>query len=289
MLLRDSAPVSQRRCRPLPLTSSLTGALRPGQSGRVAARGWFCRPRTGSPMSRIGLRWQWRPTVAWSGRSRLDRAAVAVGAHNRLLRSPLLIWTGGVNWVPAELPDSVANARAAVSICGRSETAVTAGGTVLTRTATGWSTVVDLRQLAPAGGVRIDSIVWGSASLGWLTAHGRAGPADGVSNVRRWRGLDSCAAGHGFRLWLPSLRVEPVPRGCFRSSTLRVPSASCAPATVGSLGRRARPCRSRPASPHGDAWAKRSGPPRTSEALTVSLPPTMPATSGSIGVRLQPD
>ena len=52
---------------------------------------------------------------------------------------------------------------------------MTAGGIVLTRTATGWSTVADLRQLAPAGGVRIDSIVWGSTSLGWLTAHGRAG------------------------------------------------------------------------------------------------------------------
>jgi len=105
----------------------------------------------------------------------VDRAVVAVGAHNRLLSSPLLTWTGAVNWVPAELPDPVADARAAVSLGGRSETAVTAGGIVLTRTATGWSAVADVRQLAPAGGVRFDSIVWGTASLGWLTAHGRAG------------------------------------------------------------------------------------------------------------------
>lgn len=104
-----------------------------------------------------------------------DRAAVAVGAHDRLLRSPLLTSTGGAAWVPTELPDAVSNARDAVSIAGRSETAVAAGGTVLVKTATGWSAVAEVRRLAPAGGLHIDSIVWANASLGWLTAHGRAG------------------------------------------------------------------------------------------------------------------
>ena len=203
-----------------------------------------------------------------------DHAAVAVGAHNRLLRSPLLTWTGGVAWVPTELPDAVSDARDAVSIAGRSETAVTAGGTVLTKTATGWSTVADVRPPRPGRGSAYRQHRLGQRVARVVDRARARGPADGVSDVRRWRRLDSCAAGHGFS------------RGRPRSVWSRCLVAASGHRRRGHRARsahrrwwahlddRAPRCRSPPASPHGAVSATRSGPPPTSEALNASLRPT---------------
>jgi len=103
-----------------------------------------------------------------------SRVAVAVGAHERLLRSPLLTWTGGTTWMPSELPDAVSDARGAVSIGSARLTAVTAAGVVVAETTTGWRRLTDSQALSPDG-LHIDSVTWASSSLGWLTAHGNAG------------------------------------------------------------------------------------------------------------------
>ena len=102
-------------------------------------------------------------------------AAVAIGAHARLLRSPVLIGTGASDWMPVELPDAVSATRNGVSVVGGRLTAVTTAGAVLRRTATGWMTLTARGALTTAGRGRLDSVAWASASVGWVTAHGPAG------------------------------------------------------------------------------------------------------------------
>ncbi len=103
------------------------------------------------------------------------RVAVAVGAHGRLLRSPVLTGTGESEWIPVELPGPVAATRSGVSVAGGRLTAVTTSGTVLARTAAGWATLATLAGLAPGWRGQLDGITWASASVGWVTAHGPAG------------------------------------------------------------------------------------------------------------------
>lgn len=102
--------------------------------------------------------------------------AVAVGAHDRLVRSPLL--TAGAEdwrWSPDELPGAVSGARGALAYSAVGLTAVLSAAPVtLVRNAENrWPGLVTPAQ--PAGG-RLDSVTW-SGRLGWLTGHGPAGSA----------------------------------------------------------------------------------------------------------------
>ena len=103
---------------------------------------------------------------------------VAVGAYERLTRSPLLSRVGDVgSWVPAELPGPVTNARNAVSVAAARTTVVLsdAGGSLVARTNGDWARLTDAATLSPGEDLRLDGVTWASATVGWLTGHGRAG------------------------------------------------------------------------------------------------------------------
>ena len=109
------------------------------------------------------------------GSFELNTQAVAVGAHERLTRSPLLVATGTSAWHPAELPAAVSNTRGAVSIGAAGATVLTDTGALVKRGTSGWASLADVGRLAPAGGLHLDTITWASASRGWITAHGTPG------------------------------------------------------------------------------------------------------------------
>ncbi len=104
---------------------------------------------------------------------------VVVGGYERLTRSPVL--TSGTTgpWHPSELPGAVSNSRAAVSIAAGHVSAVLApeGGTVVAQAGEGWTRLTSAAALAPGGGLRVDSVTWASATLGWLGGHGLRGTA----------------------------------------------------------------------------------------------------------------
>jgi hypothetical protein len=106
-----------------------------------------------------------------------DRAAVAVGPVERLLRSPLLTTVGTSAWAPAELPAGVVGSRTAVALTGTGVSALTAGsgGTLRIRTGTAWRTAVDARLLPGSPDLVLDGVIWADESVGWLTGHGPAG------------------------------------------------------------------------------------------------------------------
>ncbi|MCU1614878.1 MAG: Photosynthesis system assembly factor [Frankiales bacterium] len=108
-----------------------------------------------------------------------ERAAVAVGPVEQLLRSPLLSTAGTAPWTPAELPGGVVRSRGAVALAGTGVTALTsgAGGTLLTQRGGSWHAAVDARALPGASGLALDSVTWAGDSVGWLTGHGRPGGA----------------------------------------------------------------------------------------------------------------
>lgn len=106
------------------------------------------------------------------------RVAVAIGAYDRLIRSPLLTRAREArSWDPAQLPGAVADSRGAVSIVtGRPTVVLTdGGGTVVAATKDGWERVTDATALAPGGGLRLDGVTWASRTVGWVTGHGQAG------------------------------------------------------------------------------------------------------------------
>jgi hypothetical protein len=118
--------------------------------------------------------------------------AVAIGTYERLTRSPFVTSSAGA-WRPSELPGAVSDSRGAVSIAAGRAAAVIggAGGTVVTREGRVWTRLTDASKLIPGGGVKLDSVTWADARLGWLTGHGTSG------DPMAFRSLDG---GHS---WLP--------------------------------------------------------------------------------------
>jgi hypothetical protein len=113
-----------------------------------------------------------------------QRRAVAVGAHDRLVRSPLLSSAADWRWTTDELPDAVSGSRGAVAVDSGAVTAVVAanGGTLERRTAQGWSSVTSASALPGGDGVTLDSITW-AGRTGWLTGHGSTHGANAFTTV----------------------------------------------------------------------------------------------------------
>lgn len=105
------------------------------------------------------------------------RSAVAVLAHERLLRSPVLTAVAHQQWRPSELPGAVADSRAAVSTAPGHTSAITtaSGGTLLEQVGSGWQVLARGDRLARNRALALDSVTWASSQIGWLTGHGRAG------------------------------------------------------------------------------------------------------------------
>ena len=111
-----------------------------------------------------------------------DRVAIAVGAHDRLVRSPVLsgsVTTSVASWTPAELPGAVSDSRRAVALRGSTVTVVTSAsaGTVLAETSNGWRAVTDVRSLDTGSMLHIDGVTWANSRQGWITGHGASGAA----------------------------------------------------------------------------------------------------------------
>jgi hypothetical protein len=126
--------------------------------------------------------------------------AAAVGAHNRLVRSPLLTQTvAKPAWAPAELPGAVVNARGAVAVsaAGTSVVLDAGGGTVVQSGSGGWIPVTSAAKLAPGSDLRLDDIVWASDTIGWITGHAAAGTSVAFQTT------------DGGRTWAPLSQLPP--------------------------------------------------------------------------------
>jgi hypothetical protein len=108
-----------------------------------------------------------------------DEQLVAIAAHERLLRSPILSAHAGWRWQPQELPGAVSPARGSVAVSPGSAVAVLAGngGTVVTRAGSSWRTLTTGTALAGRGAdYEADAIAWQGRS-GVVTGHGSGGAA----------------------------------------------------------------------------------------------------------------
>ncbi len=132
-----------------------------------------------------------------------QRRIVAVGAHDRLVRSPLLHSAANWRWSSDELPGGVSGARDAVAVDSGAITAVITanGGTLERRTSQGWTAITSARTLAGANDLTLDSITW-AGRTGWLAGHGSTAGAKAFVTVdggAHWSGVpgtsgDSIAA-----------------------------------------------------------------------------------------------
>lgn len=98
--------------------------------------------------------------------------AAAVGAYERLLRSPVLTKPdSAAQWQPNELPGAVVNDRNAVSLAGQRLSAIimSAGGTVVTAKRGGWSSLVSAHGLDADGGLHLATVSWADSQVGWVT------------------------------------------------------------------------------------------------------------------------
>ncbi|MDT5013543.1 MAG: Photosynthesis system assembly factor [Mycobacterium sp.] len=226
-------------------------------------------------------------------------AAVAVGAHDRLVRSPVLIASsasaGASAWTPAEMPDAVVDARAAVSLASGTLTAVTTGGDVIARTATGWATLTGVAKLAPQARLRLDGVTWAGATTGWVTGHGPAGPAMAYRTMdagRTWAAVPAsagravaalapCGAGKSWLLpvidgagTISVLRTSDGGLTWARGSALQIPDGvpawACAGPHVWMAGRASGADRVFASNDSGQSWVDRGAPPPglTSLAMT---------------------
>jgi photosystem II stability/assembly factor-like uncharacterized protein len=106
------------------------------------------------------------------------KLAIGVAPVGRLTNSPLLTSSdGGHTWTPNELPGALSGSRHSVAFAGSILTAVVASnrGTLVEQTLTGWRTLTDAGLVRAAAGLEIDSIVWASARVGWLTGRNARG------------------------------------------------------------------------------------------------------------------
>lgn len=107
-----------------------------------------------------------------------DKVVVALGAYERLTRSPVLTGSGAaVQWSPAELPGAISDARSAVSVAGSRIAVVLSdtAGTIMAGAHNRWVRLTTAAVLSPEGNLRLDGVTWASGTLGWLTGHGQAG------------------------------------------------------------------------------------------------------------------
>ncbi|MDT4924850.1 MAG: Photosynthesis system assembly factor [Pseudonocardiales bacterium] len=222
-------------------------------------------------------------------------AAVAVGAHDRLVRSPVLIASGASTWTPTEMPDAVVDARAAVSLASGTLTAVTTGGDVIARTETGWATLTGVARLAPDARLRLDGVTWADATTGWVTGQGPAGPAMAYRTTdagRTWAGVPAsagttvaalapCGAGKSWLLpvidgagTISVLRTSDGGLTWTRGSALPVPGGvpawACAGPQVWMAGQASGADRVFASTDGGQSWVDRGAPPPglTSLAMT---------------------
>jgi hypothetical protein len=137
--------------------------------------------------------------------------AVAVGAHDRLVRSPLLSAGADWRWSPDELPGAVSGARGAVAYSAAGLTAVLSASpaTLVHNAGDHWPA---LATPAQAAGGHLDSVTW-SGRLGWLTGHGPAGTTMAYRTTdsgAHWAPIDATRQGivaalapcQGTRSWL---------------------------------------------------------------------------------------
>ncbi len=101
------------------------------------------------------------------------RTVVAVRAHQRLVRSPVLTTDHTWRWSADELPGAVADARAALSVTPATAVLTAGGGTLQRHGARGWTPVVAALSLGHH--LKIDAMTWASAQIGWLTGSARRG------------------------------------------------------------------------------------------------------------------
>jgi hypothetical protein len=221
--------------------------------------------------------------------------AVAVGAHDRLVRSPVLMASAAGAWLPAEMPGAVVDARDAVAWASGTLTAVTTGGAVIARTATGWATLTGVAKLAPDARLRLDGVTWADATTGWITGQGPAGPAMAYRTTdagRTWAGVPAsagtavaalapCGAGKSWLLpvidtagTVSVLRTSDRGVTWTRGSALPIPSGepewACAGPRVWMAGRASGADRVFASADGGQSWVDRGAPPPglTSLAMT---------------------
>jgi photosystem II stability/assembly factor-like uncharacterized protein len=119
--------------------------------------------------------------------------AVAVGAYERLLRSPVLTKPAiAAQWRANELPGAIMNDRNALSLAGQRLSAIItrAGGTVVMAQRNGWNTLVSANSLDPDGRLLLGTVSWANSRIGWVTGRGWLGAPVAFQTTdggHRWR------------------------------------------------------------------------------------------------------
>ncbi|MDT4892762.1 MAG: Photosynthesis system assembly factor [Pseudonocardiales bacterium] len=235
-------------------------------------------------------------------------AAVAVGAHDRLVRSPVLVASGNGAWVPDELPAAVVDARDAVSLASGKLTAVTTGGDVVARTSSGWAVLTGIASLSPAARLRLDGVTWADATTGWVTGQGPAGPAMAYRTTdagRTWAGVPGsagtavaalvpCGAGKSWLMpvidaagTVTVLRTSDGGITWTRGSALHLasgqPAWACAGPRIWMTARASGSDRIFASTDGGRSWLDRGPPPRGLTALAITGPGVgFAASAGSV-------
>ncbi len=132
-------------------------------------------------------------------------AVVAVGATDRLLRSPVLIARSHLRWQPSEPPGAITTSTGSVAVTATTAYAVLSGhgGTLVRReSAADWTTVTDGVRLSHD--LTLDSVAWSGAD-GIVAGHGAAGAAMAYrtgDNGSSWQPVPG-TAGHSVRALSP--------------------------------------------------------------------------------------
>lgn len=109
-----------------------------------------------------------------------DHVVAIVGAHERLVRSPVLTAGSSWRWNADELPGAVSDSRSAVSALPQSAVSTARRGTLEVRTASGWKPLTNAAALHP--GLQLDAVTWANSHVGWLTGTATSGAAAYATN-----------------------------------------------------------------------------------------------------------
>lgn len=104
-----------------------------------------------------------------------DHVVAVVGAHERLLRSPVLTSGSSWRWDADELPGAVSGSRAAASVVPQTVVTTAHHGTLEARTSGGWRPLASAASLEP--GLRLDAVTWTDSRSAWLTGTSTSGAA----------------------------------------------------------------------------------------------------------------
>lgn len=132
---------------------------------------------------------------------RTNLTALGVGAYDRLVDSPVLTTTDPAKgWIPEELPAGLADSQRAVAVDVDAVTAVTttSGGTLLRLRNGQWQQVISAAGLDATHRLVLDSIVWATRGIGWLTGHTTgSGPVafQTLDDGRSWTAVSDAPAG----------------------------------------------------------------------------------------------